>query len=286
MPFRYTVVLVLLAAIGLSVGIPRVAPAAAEPVDLELVLAVDVSGSVDEREARLQREGYQKALVNDDVIKAIEAGMLGRIAVTYVEWAGLGHYKIVVDWSVIHDKASAEAFVAKLTAVPIQKAHRTSISDAIDLSVPRFAANRFQGTRRIIDISGDGANNYGRLVNEARDAAVSAGITINGLPIISDQASLMYPTIADLDLFFHDCVIGGPGAFHVVANGFEDFARAVRKKMILEIAGMTDPRVRRVAGHPVPGQHWRLWRAAEREPIPCNIGEWRWMSIMMGGTRE
>ncbi|MCG8546322.1 MAG: DUF1194 domain-containing protein [Alphaproteobacteria bacterium] len=286
MPLRYAVVPILLVAIGLSVGISRAVPAEIEAVDLELILAADVSGSVDEREAHLQREGYQKALVNDDVIKAIEAGMLGRIAVTYVEWAGLGHYKVVVDWSVIHDKASAEAFVAKLTAVPIQKAHRTSISDAIDLSVPRFAANRFQGTRRIIDISGDGANNYGRLVNEARDAAVAAGITINGLPIITDQASLIYPTIADLDLFFHDCVIGGPGAFHVVANGFDDFARAVRKKMILEIAGTSDPWVQRVVNRPRSGQHWRIWRAAEREPIPCNIGEWRWMSIMMGGTRE
>ena len=286
MLFRSAAAMFVSAALSLAIGLSQPAAADAVAVDLELILAADVSGSVDANEARLQREGYQKALVNDDVIKAIESGMLGRIAVTYVEWAGMGHYKVVVDWTLISDKPSAEAFVAKLAAIPHQKAPRTSISGAIDISVPRFATNRFEGTRRIIDISGDGANNYGRLVNEARDDAVAAGITINGLPIITEQASLRYPTIADLDLFFQDCVIGGPGAFHVVANGFEDFARAVRKKMILEIAGTFPAQIQRVGGPSADGPPWRIWRAAEREPMPCNIGEWRWMSIMMGGTRE
>jgi hypothetical protein len=259
-----------------------------EPVDLELVLAVDVSGSVDRDEARLQREGYLRALVHPKVIQAIQGGMLRRIAVTYVEWAGMGHYKTVVDWSVIQDKASAEDFVAKLRSAPIETAHRTSISEAIERSIPRFAANAYVGTRRILDISGDGANNYGNIVTEARDMAVKAGITINGLPILSDQSGALYPTIPKLDLFYRDCVIGGPGAFHIVANGFADFAQAIRRKLILEIAGLDHrrpaargaafPAGRRGRGAP----DWRIWRVSERESPPCTVGEWRWMSIIQG----
>jgi len=245
---------------------------AGEAVDLELILAVDVSGSVDFDEAELQRKGYLSAMSDPTVIAAIRGGAHRKIAVSYVEWAGLGHYKVVVDWTVISDTASARAFAEKLAAAPMQRAHRTSISDAIEKSIPRFAENRFDGIRRIIDISGDGANNYGNLVDEARDKAVKAGIVINGLPILSDPKTQNIPTIQNLDLFYRDCVIGGPGAFHVVANGFNDFARAIRRKLILEIAGR------------VP--QWRIWRAAARESPPCNSGEWRWMGIMSGGTRE
>lgn len=256
-----------------------------KPVDLELLLAVDVSGSVDQEEARLQRGGYLRALRNPEVIAAIKSGMLGRIALSYVEWAGLGWYKVIIDWTEIHDEASAAAFADKLAAAPIVTAHRTSISDAIDLSVPRFTGNGFEGTRRILDISGDGSNNYGRLVNDARDDAVAAGITVNGLPIVTDQTNAVYPTIPDIDLFYRDCVIGGPGAFHVVANGFEDFDRAVRKKLILEIAGRTPTGYQHAAASPDFGAA-RLWRVADRESPPCNIGEWRWLGIIMGGTRE
>lgn len=245
---------------------------AGEAVDLELILAVDVSGSVDFDEAELQRKGYLAAMADPSVIAAIRGGAHRKIAVSYVEWAGLGHYKVIVDWMVISDTASARSFSEKLAASPMQRAHRTSISDAIEKSIPRFAENQFDGIRRIIDISGDGANNYGNLVNEARDKAVKAGIVINGLPILSDPKSQRIPTIPNLDLFFRDCVIGGPGAFHVVANGFKDFARAIRRKLILEIAGR-EPQ-------------WRIWRAAERESPPCNSGEWRWIGIMSGGTRE
>ena len=256
-----------------------------KPVDLELLLAVDVSGSVDAEEARLQREGYLGALRNPEVIAAIKSGMLGRIALSYVEWAGLGWYKVIVDWTEIYDEASAAAFAAKLEAAPIVTAHRTSVSDAIDLSVPRFTGNGFEGTRRILDVSGDGSNNYGRLVTDARDDAVAAGITVNGLPIVTDQTNARYPTIPNIDLFYRDCVIGGPGAFHVVANGFEDFDRAVRKKLILEIAGRTPSGYKRAASSPFHGTA-RIWRAAERLSPPCNIGEWRWLGIITGGTGE
>jgi hypothetical protein len=248
------------------------APATAgEAVDLELVLAVDVSGSVDPEEARLQREGYLRALNDPGVIKAIEGAPLGRIAATYVEWAGVGHYKVVVDWRIIDGAASAKAFADALRQAPIERAHRTSISDAILFSLPHFDANDFDGTRRIIDISGDGANNYGKIVSEARDIAVAAGVTINGLPILSGQANSFYPTTPDLDLYFRDCVIGGPGAFYVVANGFEDFARAVRRKLILEVANVV-PRKER----------WRIWRASRPETVPCTIGEFRWLTINPG----
>lgn len=256
-----------------------------KPVDLELLLAVDVSGSVDAEEARLQREGYLGALRNPEVIAAIKSGMLGRIALSYVEWAGLGWYKVIVDWTEIHDEASAAAFAKKLAAAPIVTAHRTSVSDAIDLSVPRFTGNGFEGTRRILDVSGDGSNNYGRLVTDARDDAVAAGITVNGLPIVTDQTNAKYPTIPDIDLFYRDCVIGGPGAFHVVANGFEDFNRAVRKKLILEIAGRTPAGYRHATASPHHGAA-RIWRVAERMAPPCNIGEWRWLGIITGGTGE
>ncbi len=274
---------------GLALAfLAMLAPALAakeKPVDLELLLAVDVSGSVDAEEALLQRDGYLGALRNPEVIAAIKSGMLGRIALSYVEWAGLGWYKVIVDWTEIYDEASAAAFAKKLAAAPIVTAHRTSVSDAIDLSVPRFTGNGYEGTRRILDVSGDGSNNYGRLVTDARDDAVAAGITVNGLPIVTDQTNAIYPTIPDIDLFYRDCVIGGPGAFHVVANGFEDFDRAVRKKLILEIAGRTPAGYRHAGSSPYDGAA-RMWRVAERVGPPCNIGEWRWLGIITGGTGE
>lgn len=270
----------LSAASAALLALAAAALAAAEPgsdsrrVDLELILAVDVSGSIDPDEADLQRKGYLRALLDPEVIRAIKSGPEGRIAVTYVEWAGMGHYKTVTGWSVIDGEESAKAFAGRLGAQPIESAHRTSVSGAIDGSVPLFAANAYDGARRVVDISGDGANNYGRLVTEARDAAVKEGVTINGLPILTNTTAGAYPTPPDLDLFFRDCVIGGPGAFYIVAHGFEDFARAVRKKLIIEIAG-------------APPE--RLWHAAaedKRQGPPCDIGERRWMSIIRGGIER
>jgi hypothetical protein len=262
------------AAVALFAPAATAEPAARQAVDLELILAVDVSGSIDPMEAELQRQGYLRALVDPEVLRAIKSGVSGRIALTYVEWAGMGHYKTVVDWNVVDGAESAKAFAARLGAQPVESAHRTSLSGAIDRSVPMFAANAFDGARRIIDISGDGANNFGRLVTEARDAAVKEGITINGLPILTNTAGGMYPTPPDLDLFFRDCVIGGPGAFYVVAHGFDDFARAVRKKLIIEIAGAAPERV------------WRAAAEERREGPPCNIGELRWMNIIQGNPIE
>ena len=271
-----------------ALAVQPLAPAAAlagQAVDLELILAVDVSGSIDPAEAKLQRQGYEQALVSPEVIQAIKAGPSGRIAVTYVEWAGLGYHRVVVAWSVIDGMESARAFVDRLAAQPIVTAHRTSVSGAIDLSAPLFAANDYDGARRIIDISGDGANNYGRLVTDARDAAVKQGITINGLPIIGDPNGASFPSNPDLDLFYRDCVIGGPGAFYVVARGFDDFARAVRKKLILEVAGLAPKAAGRAQA--AFGGPERLWRAADedkRQGPPCDIGERNWMRIIHGGA--
>lgn len=285
---RCTVVIAILAAM-LATAAPSKSQAT-EPVDLELVLAVDVSGSIDPTEAKLQREGYRRALTNPDVIAAIKSGPLGKIALSYAEWAGMGHFKVVVDWRVIDSLDSAKVFVDRLAEVPTENAHRTSLSDAITFSVRHLAGNAFEGTRSIVDISGDGANNFGRLVTEARDEAVAQGFIINGLPILTQSPTAgTYPSIPNLDLFFRDCVIGGPGAFYVAAHGFEDFARAVKKKLILEIAGDVRPDRQRAAA-PQSGTA-QLWLAQSdqgepRESPPCNIGEWRWMSIIQGGTSD
>jgi hypothetical protein len=223
-------------------------PAAAEEVDLQLVLAVDVSGSIDDVEAALQRDGYQKALIHPRVIEAIKSGPIGRIAVTYVEWAGDSFQHTIVEWRVIHDEASARAFVSALAETPVLRERRTSISSAIDYSVSRLQASGHVSTRRAIDISGDGYNNIGRDVVAARDEAVRAGITINGLPIINDRPNPFgRPAVIDLDKYYETYVVGGPGAFVVVARDFNSFAAAILQKLILEISGITPRDGRAVA---------------------------------------
>ena len=207
-------------------------------VDLELVLAVDVSGSIDEVEARLQRQGYVSALAHPQVVEAIEAGPLGRIAVTYVEWANNLYHRTIVDWTLVDDAFSAGAIAAAVGEAPIVTGRWTSISGAIDHAVGLFDDNGYRGLRRVVDISGDGYNNNGRSVQAARDRAVAAGLTINGLPIVNDRLNPWGgPPPADLDLYYQDYVIGGPGAFIVIAQDFDDFARAILSKLILEIAG-------------------------------------------------
>lgn len=209
------------------------------PVDLELVLAVDVSGSVDEEEGRLQRDGYISAIRSKEFSEAVKSGILGRIAVTYVEWAGDGFQSTIIDWSVINGPVAAASFADKLSAVPIGSGPWTSISDIIRHSLPRFPNNGYVGTRKVIDISGDGPNNIGGLVTEARDLAVARGITVNGLPILNDH---LQPSgrrqIENLDKYYAACVIGGFGAFLVAAHDFKDIARAIRRKLIFEIAGL------------------------------------------------
>ena len=239
-------------------------------VDLELVLAVDVSGSVDGHEARLQREGYVAALRSPELVKTIETGIIGRIAVTYVEWAGLDHQFTIIDWAVIQDEASAGRFADALAAAPVNAGPWTSISGLINFSLPLFERNNVRGTRRVIDVSGDGPNNSGPLVTFARDAAVKRGVVINGLPIVNDRLQIFgRRQMPNLDLYYADCVIGGPGAFLVVAEDFNDFARAIRRKLIFEIAGVMPPGSRQAGGAPVSGPFHVAFEGG------CDIGERR-----------
>src|SRR5262245_57737091 len=196
-------------------------PVAAEgmPVDLELVIAVDVSGSIDPVEARLQREGYYAAFTNQKVIRAIQSGVLGRIAVCYMEWAGSHYQRTVLDWTLIDNQESAQQFIAKLGDIPPTTQRWTSISGAIDYAMTLFTASPFSSNRRVLDISGDGSNNNGRSVVAARDEAVKAGVIINGLPVMNDRPSQwgMAPE-PDLDKYYEQYVIGGPGAFIIIAD--------------------------------------------------------------------
>ena len=215
------------------------ADAADLPVDLELVLAVDVSGSIDAEEARQQREGYVAAIADRAVIEAIGANFHRRIAVAYLEWASGDYQHVVVDWSLIEDAASAQAFAARLAASPRRSARWTSISAAIDAAVPLFDGNGYAGERRVIDVSGDGPNNRGRPVRDARDGAVAQGIVINGLPILNDRPQpfdLPTPMAMALDRYYADHVIGGPGSFVLPAKDFTDFRNAILSKLIREIA--------------------------------------------------
>lgn len=223
---------------ALAASVLPAAPRAGEPVDLELVIATDVSRSIDRQEALLQREGVARAFRNPAVVRAVRSGFIGRIGVAYVDYSSRAYNRIVVDWTVVHDRASAEAFAARLLAAPLTFGRRTSISDAIEMAREMIESNALDGTRRVIDVSGDGPNNHGRLVDAVRDATVARRITVNGLPIVNERGafnSRFY--LPDLDKYYLGCVIGGPGAFLVVASSFEDFARAIRRKLILEIAG-------------------------------------------------
>jgi len=221
------------------------APAGAEPkepVDLELALAIDVSGSIDPEEAQLQRDGYLKALLDPMVLRAIAGGERRRISITYFEWASYSYQRLLVDWTVISDQASAEGFVKKLAAAPISTERWTSISGAIEFAMRRFEASPYAGTRRVIDISGDGRNNNGRDLEETRALALASGIVINGLPIVNDRPTRWgTPPERDLDLYYRDYVIGGPGSFFIVADGFQSFADAIRTKLVREIASREGP---------------------------------------------
>ena len=212
--------------------------ARAEAVDLELVLAIDVSLSVDDIEAEMQRSGYIAALTHPAVIRAIRAGPTGRIAVLYVEWAGQDHQRKVVDWTVIGDLASAEAVVATLTRQSVSRAPYTSISALIDFARQQIETNRFAAPRAAIDISGDGPNSDGRMVKAARDEAVAAGITVNGLPILSTRPSLdgVSPAIGVASYYVRN-VIGGPGAFALEVLEYDTFTPTLVEKLVREIRG-------------------------------------------------
>lgn len=236
------------------------------PVDVELVLAVDVSFSMDPEEQELQREGYFEALRSPQLLEAVRRGIHGRIAVAYVEWAGSPSQEIVADWTVIENREDAERFIATIRAKPPKRLSRTSISGAIDFAAAMILNNDFQGLRQVIDVSGDGTNNQGRIVTAARDDAVANGIVINGLPIVLNKNPASYRDIDELDVYYTDCVIGGPGAFMVPIRERAQFAEATRTKLILEISGLA-----------VPPEDARIIPARLIEPrISCTVGERLW----------
>ena len=226
----------LIAALAL-LGQPFAAKAV-ESVDLEIVIATDTSQSIDENEAALQRQGFASALRSPDVIRAIQSGAIGKIAIAYIDWSSEPFNRLIVDWRVIEDQASADRFASTLLAAPRTYGQGTAIGGALRLATLMIENNDFDGMRKVIDVSGDGPNNRGSLA-AAREATLARGITINGLPIVTAQ----YGTgdwggyYGQLDLYYEAYVIGGPGAFSLPARGFEEFATAIRRKLILEISG-------------------------------------------------
>jgi hypothetical protein len=247
------------------------AGAAAETaVDLELVLAVDVSGSMDMDEHAVQRRGYVEAFLHPEVIAAIRSGPSGRIAVAYVEWAGPTAQVVTVPWTLVEDAATAEAFAAALDDAPLARIRGTSISGGLRFAAPLFAGNGHEGLRRVIDVSGDGPNNAGPPVVPARDAVLAAGIVINGLPIALKTPGYSAIGGTELVAYYRDCVIGGPGAFVVPVTAAEQLVEAIRQKLILEIAGLPPRLVPAAATAQAPAVDCligeRLRRVWERDP--------------------
>jgi hypothetical protein len=235
----------------------------AVPVDVELVLAVDVSFSMDPEEQALQREGYIRALTSVEFLRALREGANGKIAITYVEWAGQYDQKVVMPWRLIEGPESADAVAAEIARAPYRRASRTSIAGALVFTKALFDNSGYRGLRRVIDVSGDGANNAGPLVAPTRDDVVASGITINGLPIMLNRSNFGYVDVAELDVYYEDCVIGGPGAFMVPIRDRSQFIEATRTKLVLEVAGrVPQPRVIRAS--------------ADKPRISCTIGEKMW----------
>ena len=265
-------VAIALAAVGLAGAAslpPRVADlpggriAGSVDVDVELVLAVDISFSMDPDELALQREGYVEALTSPEFLTALKNGMHGRIAVTYVEWAGVIDQKIIMPWRMIDGPESARSVAAEIARAPQRRAYRTSISGALTFAAPLFEENGYRGIRRVIDVSGDGTNNQGPPVAIVRDEVIGKGVTINGLPIMLKRPNPSTLDIPDLDIYYEDCVIGGPGAFVVPTREREKFRDAIRTKLVLEVAGrQPQPRL--------------LPAAADAPRISCTIGERMW----------
>jgi hypothetical protein len=232
-------------------------------VDVELVLAVDVSYSMDPEEQALQREGYITGITSREFMSALRSGMNGKVAVTYFEWAGPYDQKIVVPWRMIDGPEAADAFANEIARAPYRRASRTSISGALNFAKPLFDGSGFRGFRRVIDVSGDGANNSGPFVTLARDDVLAAGITINGLPIMLKRPNSFTMDIDNLDVYYEDCVIGGPGAFVIPIRERDQFKEATRTKLVLEIAGRTPDR------RAIPVQ-------AKTPRVSCTVGEQMW----------
>ena len=234
----------VLAALGLGIGFAGFRPSrtdaqsggAAEIVDVEIVLAADGSGSIDDEELALQRRGYAEAITHPDVVRTILGGLHGRIAIAYIEWGGPYSQHTIVDWTLIDSEESAQAFAADLVEAPRAAQGYNSISGAIDYSVQKINTNSFNGLRKIIDVSGDGPQNGGRPVQAARDDAVAQGITINALVVKSRGGGYPGPRGEPLEEHYRNDVIGGFGAFVMTADETLRFNEAVRRKLVLEIA--------------------------------------------------
>ncbi|WP_432618949.1 DUF1194 domain-containing protein [Albidovulum sp.] len=237
---------------------------AAEEVDLELLLMVDVSRSMSSAELEIQRQGYVAALRSDSVAAALGRALTGRIALAYVEWAGEKRQRIIQDWVLIEGREDLFVVAEVLANDQSTTQSRTSISGALRYGAAYLDANDFNGMRRVIDISGDGPNNQGGTVPAIRDAVVARGITINGLPLMTQDGVFM--RIPDLDAYYQNCVIGGPGAFLVPVYKWEDFGPAVTQKLVLEIAGLPPERL-------IPVQ--------AAAPYDCEVGEKLWRRMRM-----
>ncbi len=251
---------------ALALAPPAIARDQGVAVDAELVFSVDISYSMDRVEQQLQRNGYVQALTSPQFINALKSNPIGKVAIAYMQWASYNDQDTLLDWTVISDEASAKAAADKLANAPYRRARRTSISGAIDAASRLFNENGFKGERQIIDVSGDGPNNDGRPVAQARDEALSKGLVINGLPLVGIREYLGFADIKDLDIYYEDCVVGGPDSFMVVIRDSKNFVEATRNKLVREIAAVPSPKTSPL-----------IQPAQAREPrISCTAGENLW----------
>jgi len=252
-----------------AVFLPAAGPAAAQDgqrVDVQLVLAVDISVSMSKDELEIQRRGYASALTDPQVLEAITSGSYGRIAISYFEWAGVTSQRLVVPWTIIAGREDAQAVVDRISVPPAWQSRKTSISGALVFAADLMEKSPFKGIKRVIDVSGDGANNEGPPLAPTRDRVAASGITINGLPVMTQAADLKPYEVPDLDHYFGECVIGGPGAFVMPVVGWEQFPEAIRRKLLLELA-------RQPAVAPEPA---RIILAQAKPDYDCLIGERLW----------
>ena len=262
-------------AAALVSGQLMLSPASAQDieVDVELALMVDVSRSMSPAELEIQRRGYAEALTSDVVVSAIQSGLLGRVAISYVEWAGDGSQRVIVDWRLLETREDAENFAETLTAQFNSTLRRTSISSALLFGADWIKGNGYAGLRRVIDVSGDGPNNHGQPVVQARDEVLAQDIIINGLPLMTRDGMGARWHLDDLDVYYRNCAVGGPGAFVIPVLTWPDFAMAVRRKLVLELVGVP----------PLPPQpaQARIYRAQQtgrttNGGYDCLIGEKIW----------
>ena len=241
----------------LLAALPATANPEGEEVDVALILAVDISYSMDIEEQKLQKEGYVAALQSHEVLSAIENSLTGAIAVIYVEWAV--NQAVVADWTIIDGRQSAEAVGARILDSPLRRARRTSISGALNFGHKLMQRLPFRAPRKVVDVSGDGPNNSGDKVEEARNRLLDDGLIINGLPLVLKRQTGGWGDIDNLDIYYQDCVIGGPGSFVIPIRSMDQFLSATRQKIIREIAGLDDPPI-------IPAQ-------ARKGKTDCMIGE-------------